>query len=258
MRGTDQLVADEGDVVVVEVDEPLQGRDVPRIRALVAGQAPRLDHLAQAPLPVPVDLRGLLADQDDLPLVFQDPPGIRLGAVAGEAGPPLLLAADYLAHDPLGRVLRGHHHRLEAEGDRGQGEVDPPRGRGENAVPGGVADVAHLQNGRQPPHFEQELPLVVGYGAAPGARELHGSGGKGLAAGRVRNGAAHQPRLRMGARRRKQDGEESGSEGPHPPGVPAGTRPGAGRLRRDVAGRGILREYFAEPPDEPFIRSSQP
>ena len=215
MGGTDQLVADEGDVVVVEVDEPLQGRDVPGIRALVAGQAPRLDHLAQAPLPVPVDLRGQLADQDDLLLVFQDPPGIRLGAVAGQAGPPLLLAADYLAHDRLRRVLRGHHHRLEAEGDRGQREVDPPRGRGENAVPGGVADVAHLQNSRQPPHFEQVLPLVVGYGAAPGARELHGSGGKGPAAGRVRNGAAHQPRLRVGATRRQQDREECGSEGPH-------------------------------------------
>ena len=228
MGGTDQLVADEGDVVVVEVQEPLQGRDVPGTRALVAGQTPRLDHLAQASLPVPVDLRGLLADQDDLLLVFQDPPGIRLGSVAGQSGPPLLLAADHLAHDRLGRVLRGHHHRLEAEGNRGQGEVDPPRGRGENAVPGGVADVAHLQSSRQPPHLEQVLPLVVGYGAAPGAGELHGSGGKGLAAGRVRNGAAHQPGLRVGARRRQQDGEEGRSESPHP-GAPRGHPTGAGR-----------------------------
>ena len=102
MGRPDQRVADKGDIVVVEIRKPRKGRDVVCLGSQILGHAPRLDYFAQPPLPLPINLRGHFADRDNAFFVFQNAPDIGLRLIAGQAGPPLLFAANDLAHDTLG------------------------------------------------------------------------------------------------------------------------------------------------------------
>ena len=83
MGRPDQRVTDKGDIVVVEIRKPLQGRGVCFVRIQILGHTPRLDHFAQPLLPFPVNFRGQFADHDDAFFVFQNSPGIGLCLIAG-------------------------------------------------------------------------------------------------------------------------------------------------------------------------------
>ena len=178
------------DVVIIKIGNIAGGGKVV-LGGEILGLALRLDHFPGSFFPVPERLGDALGDRDDAAVIFQQLPGVGVGDISVEAGPPFTFFFDHLAHDIDRRIFIGNQDRRQFIEHRGQGDVQHLPGLRRDAnTAGGVADVADGERGRQFRQVQNIPAVIIGDGAGEGAVDLDIGGSERRAAFAIANGAA--------------------------------------------------------------------